>query len=76
LDIRAGQGAGAPDLLKTVQQFLAGYEVEACPLSLWEVAILRGYKAFRQVKTNLAGTILCDRTVRTAEYRALEGEKA
>ena len=30
---------------------------------------------FRAVKTNLGGTILCDRTARTVEYKALEGEK-
>jgi hypothetical protein len=61
--------------LKTVQQFIAGYEVEACPLSLWEIAILRGYDVFRQVKSNLGGTIVCDRTARTVEYRPLAGSK-
>ncbi len=63
------------ELLKTVQQFVSGYEVEACPLSLWEVAILRGYDVFRQVRANLGGTIVCDRTARTIEYRKLEGSK-
>jgi hypothetical protein len=70
-----GQKRLSFDLLKTVQQFVAGYEVEACPLSLWEIAILRGYEVFRQVKSNLGGTIVCDRTARTVEYRALEEEK-
>ena len=46
--------------------------VEECPLSLWEIAILRGYDVFRQVKGNLGGTIICDRTARTIEYKALE----
>ena len=70
-----GQKRLSFDLLKTVQQFVAGYEVEACPLSLWEIAILRGYDVFRQVKSNLGGTIVCDRAARTVEYRALEGSK-
>lgn len=63
-------------LLKTIQQFVAGYEVEACPLGLWEIAILRGYEVFRQVKSNLGGTIVCDRVTRTVEYRALEENNA
>jgi hypothetical protein len=63
-------------LLKTIQQFVAGYEVEACPLSLWEIAILRGYEVFRQVKSNLGGTIVCDRLTRSVEYRALEENDA
>ena len=35
------------DLLKTVQQFVRGYEVQKCPLKLWERAILEGYAVFR-----------------------------
>ena len=35
------------DLLKEVREFVAGYEVERCPLWLWEEAILQGYAAFR-----------------------------
>jgi hypothetical protein len=66
-----GQKRLSFDLLKTVKQFISGYEVEACPLSLWEIAILRGYEVFRQVKSNLGGTIVCDRTARTVQYRPL-----
>lgn len=67
-----GQPRLSFDLLKTVQQFVAGYEVELCPLSLWEIAILKGYEVFRQVKRNLGGTIICDRNARTVEYKTLE----
>lgn len=35
------------DVLKTVRQFIAGYEPERCPLWLWEEAILQGFEAFR-----------------------------
>jgi NTP pyrophosphatase (non-canonical NTP hydrolase) len=37
-------------LLKTVRQFVSGYEPERCPLWLWEEAILQGYAAFRYLK--------------------------
>jgi len=67
-----GQKRLSFDLLKTIQQFVAGYEVEACPLSLWEIAILKGYEVFRQVKNNLGGTVVCNRDSRTVEYKPLE----
>jgi hypothetical protein len=35
------------DILKTVRQFVAGYEPTSCPLWLWEEAILQGFEAFR-----------------------------
>jgi hypothetical protein len=35
------------DILKTVRQFVAGYEPQNCPLWLWEEAILQGFSAFR-----------------------------
>ncbi len=72
----AGQKTVSYDLLKTVQQFVAGYEVEACPLSLWEIAILKGYEVFRQVKCNSGGIVTADRTTRTIHYRPLEGQGA
>ncbi len=71
LDFFAGQSSISFDLLKTIQQFVAGYEVEACPLSLWEVAILKGYDVFRQVKRNAGGVVICDRSARTIEYLPL-----
>lgn len=71
-----GQKSVSFDLLKTVQQFVAGYEVEACPLNLWETAILRGYDVFRRVKGNRGGIIIGDRSKRTVEYAPLEGAKS
>ena len=64
------------DLLKTVQQFVRGYEVEECPLNLWETAILRGYKVFRQVLANNGGVIVGDRRTRTIAYRPLADDRA
>lgn len=73
LNFFEGQNSISFDLLKTVQQFVAGYEVEACPLSLWEIAILKGYEVFRQVKQNSGGIVVCDRSARTVEYKPLGG---
>lgn len=71
LNFFAGQNGISFDLLKTVQQFVSGYEVEACPLSLWEIAILKGYEVFRQVKQNSGGVVIGDRAARTINYRTL-----
>lgn len=54
------------DLLKRIKHFVTGFEVEACPVSLWEQCILRGYEVFRQVKKAKSGRIignLRDRTI-------------
>lgn len=57
------------DLLKTVQQFVQGYEVEACPLRLWEKAILTGYDVFRSIRDNNGGVVVGDRRDRTIDYK-------
>lgn len=62
------------DLLKTVHQFVKGYEVDECPLKLWERAILDGYKVFRKVRDNNGGLVIGDRDARTIEYRPITGE--
>ncbi len=63
------------DLLKTVQQFVKGYEVEKCPLKLWERAILDGYKVFRQVRHNGGGIVIGNLEHRTIKYKPLEGKQ-
>jgi hypothetical protein len=57
------------DVLKTIQQFTAGYEVEQCPLSLWEDAILQGYAVFRRLRAREGGIIICNRNERTIAYK-------
>ncbi len=76
LNFFAGQSGLSFDLLKTVQQFVSGYEVEECPLSLWELAILQGFEVFRQVKQNNGGVIICDRPARSIEYTPHQGYRA
>lgn len=62
-------------ILKTIGEFVSGYEVEKCPLKLWERAILDGYAVFRQLKENQGGWIIGDREQRTITYMPLELEK-
>lgn len=69
----AGRHLISFDMLKNIQQFVAGYEVEQCPLNLWESAILQGYDAFRQVRDNGGGVVIGDRKSRTLIYRQLTG---
>lgn len=59
-------------ILKTIGEFVAGYEVERCPLKLWEKAILEGYSVFRQMKENQGGWIIGNRELRTIKYQPLE----
>ena len=56
------------DMLKTVKEFITGFEVEQCPLYQWEQAILRGYEVFRQVKANRGGIVIGNRDSRTIDY--------
>jgi hypothetical protein len=57
------------DLLKTVQKFVAGYEVDQCPLKLWEHAILQGYRAFLSLRENNGGILVGNRTDRTLIFK-------
>ena len=71
-DFFEGQDSLSFDLLKVVQEFVRGYEVEKCPLSLWEYAILEGYKVFREVRKNEEGMVVGDRRTRTIKYKPIE----
>lgn len=59
------------DLLKGIRQFVAGFEVEACPMSLWERCILDGYSVFRQVRQAQSGRIIGDLRNRTIKFERL-----
>jgi NTP pyrophosphatase (non-canonical NTP hydrolase) len=48
------------DILKTVRQFVSGYEPEQCPLWLWEEAILQGFEAFRFLRRERRARLLLD----------------
>lgn len=59
------------NLLKNIQQMIKGLEVEKCPLSLWEEAILKGYKVFRKMKKNGNGIVICNKKNRTISYEKI-----
>ncbi|PKH64362.1 pyrophosphatase, partial [Psychrobacter sp. 4Dc] len=62
------------DLLKTIQIFIRGYEVEKCPLQLWVKAIIQGYTVFNQVVANKGGIIIGNRRERTLGFKKLDTE--
>jgi NTP pyrophosphatase (non-canonical NTP hydrolase) len=47
-------------LLKTVQDFVRGFEVDQRPLWQWEKAILDGFGVFRQLRAERRGTVVAD----------------
>lgn len=71
-----GQKSLSFDMLKTIQQFVSGYEVEQCPLKLWEDAIIQGYEVFRNVRSNEGGTVIGDRRNRRISYQSPKGRIA
>lgn len=76
LDYFNGHDGVSFDVLKTIQKFVQGYEVENCPLKLWEDAILQGYSVFREIRENRGGVVVGDRDKRTLTFRALgEGDE-
>ena len=56
----AGIGSLDYPLLKTVQDFVRGFEVDQCPLWQWEKAILDGFGVFRRLKVERRGIVIAD----------------
>ena len=71
LDNFEGHDGVSFDVLKTIQKFVQGYEVERCPLKLWENAILQGYEVFRKMKENNGGIVVGNRDERSLRYRLI-----
>ena len=76
LNFFEGQKSVSFGLLKGVQNFVKGYEVEKCPLRLWERAILEGYKVFQQVKKNEGGLVIGNLKNGTISYEPLPKPKS
>ena len=57
-------------LLKSIRRFVSGYEAEACPLWLWEEAILQGYEIFRAVCRHRGGRVIVDLNKRSIRFEA------
>lgn len=62
------------DLLKTVQEFITGFEVDTVPLWQWEKAILEGYRVFRLLRENAGGHVKLDLTSRSLSYLSPQQE--
>ena len=61
------------DMLKFIKEMTKGFEVEKCPLSLWERTILKGYEVFRYIKENDGGVVIGDKAKRTINYKNSNG---
>lgn len=72
LDYFEGHSSVSLDILKHIQDFVRGYEVEQCPMNLWEKCIIDGYGVFRQVRENRGGMIIGDRDKRTLHFQRLD----
>lgn len=55
-------------LLRSVKDLTAHLEVSRCPAKQWEVAILKGFEIWRQLKQNHNGVIKGDLIKRTLEF--------
>ena len=58
-------------VLKAIEPQVKGYEVERCPLWLWEKAILDGYRVFRCLREQRNGFPIADLEKRLIEFRPL-----
>lgn len=58
-------------LLKAIREFVKGYEVESRPLWQWEIAILDGYRVFRDLTQHRQGLITADMKAHTIEFREI-----
>ena len=67
-----GQRRISLSLLKSVGEFVQGFEVEQCPLKLWERSILQGYEVFRKIRDAQGGWIVGDRGARAVTYQPAE----
>lgn len=72
LDYFEGHSSVSLDILKHIQDFVRGYEVEQCPMNLWEKCIIDGYGVFRQARENKGGMIIGDRDKRTLYFQKLD----
>lgn len=58
-------------LLKSIREFVVGYEVDVCPLWQWEKAILEGFKVFRQLRKHRRGQVTADLIQRRITFKKI-----
>ena len=59
-------------LLKAIGQQVSGYEVQNCPLWMWEKAILDGYAVFRSLRKHRGGLVTAGLLQRKISFRPME----
>ncbi len=59
-------------LLKAIRELAKGYEVDTQPLWQWGLAILEGFRIFREIKKSgyRGGTVIADLVSHSIEFRA------
>jgi len=63
------------ELLKHIQEFVRGYEVDQVPLWQWEVAILEGYRVFNLLRSHSGGRVTWNIHQRTFTWAAVGDPK-
>lgn len=57
-------------LLKAIKELVSGYEVQDCPLWMWEEAILEGFRVFRFLQKHRKGLVIADLKTRKISVEA------
>lgn len=60
------------DLLKAIRELVRGYEVDKLPMWQWEMAILEGFRVFRELREHRGGTVTADLNAHTLTFQAPE----
>ena len=63
------QPSSTSDCIKTIHDFVRGFEPERCALWQWERAVLDGFKLLREFKRYRRGYIVADLERHTLEFR-------
>ena len=58
-------------VLKTISEFVAGYEVADQPFWAWEDAVLQGFTMFRELKKRRRGRVIVSLTDRRLHFEEL-----
>ncbi|MCB4767102.1 nucleotide pyrophosphohydrolase [Ancylobacter sp. Lp-2] len=59
-------------LLKAIKELVCGYEVDKLPMWQWEMAILDGFRVFRELREHRGGTVTADLNAHTLTFQAPE----
>lgn len=60
------------NLLKAIRELVRGYEVDNRPMWQWEIAVLEGFRVFRELREHRGGLVTADLNAHTLTFQALE----